>query len=172
MKFMKWGKDGGPESGVYGFWLVEIKSLFSVVFLRFDQDDRKTYHSHAFNAITWWLSGEVEEQHRDGKSVRWRPSFLPKYTPRSCFHKVIPIKRTYAISIRGPWSKRWFEYRKDTQTLTTLEHGRKVVGVERANSRSGLFQRPVFLDREAVRHKDRLTATVSRNHNTSLTTYN
>lgn len=127
MKFMRWGKDGGPESGVYGFWFVELKSLFSVVLLRFDADERKNYHSHAFAAVTWWLRGEVEERHKDGHVQRWRPSFLPKFTPRSCFHKVTPLRRTWALSIRGPWARRWFEYRPDRRETTTLENGRRVV---------------------------------------------
>ncbi len=132
MKFLKWGKDGGPESRVYGFWLVEIKPLFSIVLLRFEGDAREAYHSHAFNALTWWLSGEVEEHYTDGQVLSWRPSIFPKYTPRSCFHKVKPVKRTWALSIRGPWSKKWYEYRKDNQELTTFTHGRQVVAKEYA----------------------------------------
>lgn len=131
MKFFKWGKDGGPESGVFGFWLVEIKQLFSIVFLRFDVDTREAYHSHAFNAVTWWLTGGVEEHHKDGRVQRWYPSLQPKYTPRSCFHKVKPLKRTWALSIRGPWAKQWFEYRKRSGETTILKNGRQVVGVTR-----------------------------------------
>lgn len=134
MKFMKWGKDGGPESGVYGFWLVEIKSLFSIVLLRFEADNREAYHSHAFNALTWWLAGEVDEHHKDGRVQRWCPSLWPKYTPRSCFHKVKPLKRTWALSLRGPWSKRWFEYRRDRGEVTTFEHGRRVVATSPVQS--------------------------------------
>jgi hypothetical protein len=127
MRLLQWAKDGGPESGVYGFWLIEIKWLFSVVLLRFDSDNRAAYHSHAFNALTWWLAGAVEEHHRDGTIRKWRPSLIPKYTPRSCFHKVRPLGRTWALSLRGPWSQQWQEYRKDRQELITLENGRRVV---------------------------------------------
>jgi hypothetical protein len=131
MKFLRWGKDGGPESGVFGFWIVEIKPLFSIVLLRFDADQREAYHSHAFHAVTWWLSGEVCERLRDGSVRLWRPSLIPKITTRSCCHKVIPYKRTWAISFRGPWAQRWYEYRRDRQEVTTFEHGRRVVGVKK-----------------------------------------
>jgi hypothetical protein len=129
MKLFSWGRDGGPKSPVWGFWFIEIKWLFSIVLLRFEQGEtREAFHSHAFNALTWWLSGQVDEIHFDGRVQCWRPSFWPKLTRRSCFHKVYPIKRTWALSIRGPWAKRWHEFRKDTGELTNLENGRRVVG--------------------------------------------
>lgn len=127
MRFLHWGKDGGPKSTVMAFWLIEIKCLFSIVLLRFEGDTRENYHSHAFNALTWWLSGGVVEFLKDGTSKHWRPSFWPKFTRRSCFHKVQPLRRTWALSIRGPWSKTWHEYHAATKELTTLAHGRRVV---------------------------------------------
>ena len=127
MKFCKYGKDGGPSSTVTGFWLVEIKSLFSIVLLRFDKGSRECYHSHAFNALTWWLIGEVDEHHKDGNIKRWKPSFVPKHTPRSCFHKVFANKTTWALSIRGPWSNIWHEFYPKENLDITLTHGRKQV---------------------------------------------
>ena len=127
MKLFSWGRDGGPKSPVWGFWFIEIKSLFSIVLLRFEGETREAFHSHAFNALTWWLSGEVREELLSGEVRFWRPSFWPKLTLRSCFHRVHPVKRTWALSIRGPWLKRWHEFRKDMGELTTLEHGRKIV---------------------------------------------
>lgn len=59
MRFLHYGRDGGSESKVFGFWLFEIKSLLSVVLLRFDSPSREVFHSHAFSALTWWLTGEV-----------------------------------------------------------------------------------------------------------------
>src|SRR5271154_4359591 len=60
MKLFKKMRDGGPESPVVGYFLVEIKSLFSVVLLHFG-GTREAFHSHAFNAVTLWLRGRVEE---------------------------------------------------------------------------------------------------------------
>ena len=125
MKILSYGKDGGEHSNVWGFWLVEIKSLFSIVVLCFEEGSREAYHSHAFNAYTWFITGDVDEHHMDGRVLNWKPSFLPKYTSRSCFHKVFSNKRTFAISVRGPWLDKWKEYTKG-ETLT-LTHGRKVV---------------------------------------------
>ncbi len=127
MKILSYGKDGGKLSTVSGFWFVEIKSLFSIVLLRFDKGSRESFHTHAFNAITWWLTGEVEEFYQEGGSKVWRPSLKPKYTPRSCFHKIFANKVSYAISFRGPWVNKWKEYTAATGSEITLTHGRLVV---------------------------------------------
>ena len=51
------GKDGGPESKVDGYWLFRHKRLFTVALLRFSKGSREAYHSHAFNAVSWVLTG-------------------------------------------------------------------------------------------------------------------
>jgi hypothetical protein len=128
MKFFFKRKDGGKESTVTGYWLIEAKQLFSIVLLRFDQGSRDVYHSHAFAALTWWLRGEATESELGKLGVRkWRPSFWPKYTPTSCTHKVFANKKTWALSIRGPWKNTWREYHPKTGNYIILTHGRKTV---------------------------------------------
>lgn len=127
MKIFEKGTDGGNKSNVTGYWLIEAKSLFSIVFLRFGKGSRESYHSHAFNALTWFIYGEVIEQFRDKKAINWKPSLKPKYTPRDCYHKVFAKETTYALCIRGPWSKTWKEYNPITKKEITLTNGRKVV---------------------------------------------
>lgn len=126
MKLFRKSYDGGKDSGVTGYWIIECKSLFSIVILRFSKGSRDAFHSHAFNALTWWIKGEVIEQYKDGGiSKKWFPSLKPKLTPRSCFHKIIALKTSWAISFRGRWSKTWEEHKHgETYTLT---HGRKIV---------------------------------------------
>jgi hypothetical protein len=99
MRILSKAKDGGLKSTVTGFWFIEIKSLFSIVLLRFDKGSREAFHSHAFNAITWFLNGNVDEHHLDGRVLNWQGSIKPKFTPRSCFHKVFANETTYALSI-------------------------------------------------------------------------
>jgi hypothetical protein len=127
MKFFSYGTDGGEKSGVTGFWLCEIKSLFSIVILHFSEGTRENYHSHAFNAYTWFLWGAVEEQHKGGEAIRWGPSIWPKWTPRECFHRVKALTDTWAISFRGPWNNTWQEYNPHTHQSIKLSHGRVVV---------------------------------------------
>jgi len=125
MKFFSKGTDGGDKSNVIGYWLIEIKGLFSIVLLRFGEGSRENFHSHAFNALTWFLKGHVYEHHLDGRILGWRPSLIPKFTPKECFHKVYAVETTWALSFRGPWDKTWKEYNPTKQEEITLTHGRK-----------------------------------------------
>lgn len=127
MKFFQKGFDGGDQSNVTGYWLIEIKSLFSIVLLRFGKGSREAYHTHAFNAFTWFLKGEVDEIHKDGQTINWKPSLKPKFTPRNCYHKVFAKQTTWALSFRGPWVDKWKEYRENNEKEVTLTHGRRVV---------------------------------------------
>lgn len=133
MKLFKKGFDGGEKSGVVGYWLIEIKSLFSIVLLKFNKGSREAYHNHAFNAYSWFLSGEVEEQrfNTETKTVTkqtFKPSFKPKYTPRENLHRVQSKGVTWCLSIRGPWSSTWNEYSPRTKELITLSSGRVELG--------------------------------------------
>ena len=127
MKIFEIAKDGGKKSHVTGFWLIEIKPLFSLVFLKFAKGTREAFHTHAFNAFTWFLKGDVTEFHKAGHNLKWRPSILPKYTPRTCFHKVFAHSDTYAFSIRGPWADTWKEYLPKLRKTITLTHGRRLI---------------------------------------------
>jgi quercetin dioxygenase-like cupin family protein len=117
--------DGGEKSGVTGFFLIEMKSSFSVVLLRFSPGTREAYHSHAFNAITFWLKGRVIEEQTDGTHTAYPAAGRVKWTPRSCFHRVRALETTWALSFRGPWANQWSEHRNGE--LVTLTHGRKVI---------------------------------------------
>lgn len=129
MKFMKWAKDGGPHSTVHGLYVIEIKSLFSVVFLRFSDGSREAYHSHAFNAFSWVLAGTLREYHKDGRVNDLPPisRWLPFGTYRNTYHKVVSVGTTWAFTIRGPWRDRWEEYLVDAKRQRILTHGRREV---------------------------------------------
>ena len=126
MTFFKVAKDGGQDSHVTGYFLVEIKSLFTIVLLHFEKGTRDAFHSHAFNALTLWLKGTVKEHTMDEGTHLWAVGQL-KFTPRNCFHKVEAITDTWALSLRGPWVDMWKEYSRSFG-FRTLTHGRKVVG--------------------------------------------
>lgn len=117
--------DGGKDSGVMAYFLIEWKPVFSVGILRFNEGTREAYHNHAFNALTWWLKGLVTEEKLNGEKKDYSPSLKPKYTSRDNFHKVIAHEKTFALTLRGPWSDTWQEYRKDR--YVTLTHGRKEI---------------------------------------------
>lgn len=132
MKLLSWGKDGGQDSTVWGLFF-EIKWLFSIVLLRFDNGTRDAYHSHAFSCISWVLKGKLIENHIGvvRPQETHTPSLRPVIARRHTFHKVESVGRTWVISFRGPWAKQWTEYDPATNKFVTLTHGRKLVEVQK-----------------------------------------
>jgi hypothetical protein len=124
-------KDGGSESNVTGWWLIEAKSLFSIVLLRFDKGSREAFHNHAFNAVSWVLSGGLVEVVKDDMNydvTTFKPSLKPVYTTRERMHKVFGVaEKTWVLSFRGPWSKTWKEYLPKEEKEITLSIGRVVI---------------------------------------------
>lgn len=123
-------KDGGPKSHVTGYFLIEWKRFFSVVLLRFDEGSREAYHSHAFNSISWVLSGALFEKHYllCIADEHHQPSLKPVVTLRSTFHKVLGCgPRTWVLSFRGPWHKSWIELDSERGVVSTLTDGRVVL---------------------------------------------
>ena len=137
MKFLFKSKDGGPQSPVTGYWLVEIKSLFSIVLLHFGKGGREAFHSHAFNAVTLWLKGRVFEHifnpvTKATETRGWQIGQL-KYTPRAHMHRITTPDGAWALSLRGPWVMRWQEYSARThQVATRMTPGRQISSQEQA----------------------------------------
>lgn len=126
MKILCKDKDGGPESKVWAYWLIEYKPLFSIALLKFVGNSRPVYHTHAFNSISWLLKGKLREEFVDtyrGTKI-YKPSIIPIKTPRGIFHKVSSQGTSWVITLRGPWDKSWLEHSKKEGTYT-LTNGRK-----------------------------------------------
>lgn len=124
MKLFHFAKDGGQESTVSGYWLIEAKKLFSIVLLRFDNGTREAFHNHAFNSVSWVLKGKLIEHHLNGLNETHTPSLLPVITHQHTFHKVRSVGTTWVLSVRGPWRSTWNEYLPDQDKFITLTHGR------------------------------------------------
>jgi len=115
-------KDGGLESTVTGYWLIEYKPLISIVLLKFEGQSREAFHSHAFNCISWLLAGFLLETFIDGTKKSYEPSAIPFITRRTDFHRVDSIGTSWVFSIRGPWIDKWHE--KIGNKFIGLTHGR------------------------------------------------
>jgi hypothetical protein len=125
MKFFKRSKDGGPDSPVDAFFIIEIKSLFTIAILRFNCGGREAFHTHAFNALTWFIWGDLVEEDINGEFYIYKRSIFPKITRRSKNHRVYAYSDSWCFTLRGPWSSTWTE--DDTKYHTVLTHGRKIV---------------------------------------------
>jgi hypothetical protein len=127
LKLFRAGKDGGPDSTVWGFWFIEWKRLFSVAILCFEKGSREAYHNHAFNSVSWLLKGELIEYDKQGVRMVYLPDIVPIITPRSLMHKVVSRGRSWVLTFRGPWSKTWNEYLPATGQTIALTEGRKTI---------------------------------------------
>lgn len=129
MKLFYRGKDGGPESHVWGYWLIEWKPVISIALLRLEDGTREAYHSHAFNAISWLLTGKLVEYYQDNANwpTTYWPSLIPIITKRDTFHKVKSVGRSWALTIRGPWATTWHEYLPAEDRHRILTSGRQEV---------------------------------------------
>lgn len=120
-------KDGGPESKGW-IWGIEVKSLFSILLVKFERGTRPAYHSHAFHAVSWLVWGALHEIQRDGKHKLHYPSLRPILTPRHTFHQVHGLRvKSWVITFRGPWVAKWKEYIPATRQEITLTYGRKEI---------------------------------------------
>tara|TARA_R110000744_G_scaffold237751_1_gene355171 strand:- start:215 stop:622 length:408 start_codon:yes stop_codon:yes gene_type:complete len=117
-------KDGGPLSPVDAFFLCEFKNYFSIALLRFNEGGRESFHSHAFNAYTWFLWGDLEEQVLDystktGYRVKpYKRRLEPKVTSRDRLHRVKASKPSWCFTVRGPWVKEWKEVDNSGNEIT------------------------------------------------------
>lgn len=128
MKLFKKMTDGGPESNSVGYFLCEIKSVISIVFLRFRGQSREVFHEHAFHCLGWLLKGELRETLIDGREYLRKPSWKPFFVGRRDFHQVSPLTHTaWVFSIRGPWKSKWREAKVDGTDQYELTNGRKRV---------------------------------------------
>jgi len=126
MRILQKVKDGGPTSPVDSYTLVEIKSLFSVMALKFNKGGRENYHTHAFNAFTWFIAGNLIEEDISGTAYRYKRSIFPKLTKRTKNHRVKALKDSWCFTIRGPWEDVWTEHTAEMKKVK-LTHGRKVI---------------------------------------------
>jgi hypothetical protein len=131
MKLFHKAKDGGIDSNVTGYWLIEWKPVFSIALLCFDKGSREAFHSHAFHAVSWILYGKLAEVTLvDGKQEYgyMEPSWKPVFTSRERTHQVHGIaNKTWALTFRGPWLDKWIEVFPKHNTTHTLTHGRNIV---------------------------------------------
>lgn len=131
MKILEIDKDGGEESNAWAYWLIEWKSVFSIALLRFSGKSRECFHTHAFNAVSWVLRGELAEaifngSHKGHQINYYKPHWKPILTKRDTFHQVSSYGDSWAITFRGPWSKTWKENTAEEGTYS-LKSGRQKI---------------------------------------------
>ena len=125
MRILQKTYDGGPASPVDAFFLFEIKSIASIALLRFNRGGREAFHTHAFNALTWFICGDLVEEDVSGETYSYRRSIIPKFTPKKKNHRVKARQTSWCFTLRGPWADTWTE--THDEVTTRLTHGRRRV---------------------------------------------
>jgi len=131
MHICKKRKDGGKNSPVDAYFLIEWKSFFSIAILKFNKGGREEFHTHAFNALTWFIKGQLEEEDVDGSLYNYKRSFLPKVTLKDKNHRVKALTDSWCLTLRGSWCDNWTEYKKDVDTTTKITHHRVVLSTKK-----------------------------------------
>jgi len=125
MKLLTVTKDGGDESTVWAYWLVELKRWFSIALLCFENGSRDAFHTHAFRCVSFVLWGKLPEQHRDGRVIEYTPGVCPVFTRRETFHKVVSLAiAAWYNSAVSPAYKAWNTAvnLKDIRSLVNLQN--------------------------------------------------
>jgi hypothetical protein len=118
-KLLESAPDGGIASPVTAYFLFESKYIGSIAVLRFNKGGREAYHTHAFNALTWFLWGLMKEHDIDGTLYVYSRSLWPKLTRKAKNHKVQALTTSWCLTVRGPWEKTWTEHLHGVKTRFT-----------------------------------------------------
>ena len=125
-----WGvRRAGPDGDVGGRGHIrDGRVAESICLTWFNDGGREAFHTHAFNALSWLLKGELEEERLvDDQSMFYRYGrFLqPKVTRRDHLHRVKSNGTSWVLSLRGPWADTWYEVCNGEKVVLT--HGRQEV---------------------------------------------
>lgn len=120
------------DGHIIQYCIFECKYLFSIILYNWKTIKQNRFHSHAFSAIAFLLSGAYEQevykngQIRTEKVNNW---LTPRYLPKNYTHRIMKAEsRTWTIVFTGPWMKYWYEWFEDTNTWVKYTWGRKVLG--------------------------------------------
>lgn len=166
MRIFSKTKDGGPTSPVDAYFLIELKGLFSIALLKFNKGHRKTFHTHAFDALTWFLCGDITEEDVDGTKVQYKRSLFPKVTRKEKNHRVGARKDSWCLTLRGSWDETWTEYSRQTKKTVTYGHGREIIDESREEAQAVAEEEPAQPKAKAHTSSVRPLPPIKRLHET------
>jgi hypothetical protein len=118
-------------------WVIfEWKLLFSIIIYHWVTIEQNRFHSHAFPAFAFLLSGSYEEERMVNGAIcrhtvtQW---LRPRYLPRNYTHRILKAQPgTYTLVLVGPWIKHWYEWFEDTNVWVKYTWGRRVVSKQQS----------------------------------------
>jgi hypothetical protein len=119
------------DGHIVQYTIFESKYLFSVLIFNWKSIKQDRFHSHAFSALCFLLSGSYEEETFNGVEIkpntvdRW---MKPRLLSKSYTHRILrAMPNTWTLVLVGPWQKYWYEYFAETKTWVKLKWGRVVL---------------------------------------------
>lgn len=129
-----WFKKKRVELGdghIIAYTLFESKKHFGIIIYHWKTIRQNRFHSHAFPAYAFLLSGSyTEEVIQDGVIVQREVNnrFKRRYIPRNYIHRILKAKpQTWTIVFTGKWQPFWYEYFDSTKKWVKYTWGRKKV---------------------------------------------
>ncbi len=119
------------EGSVEQTIIFENKKLFSIILYKWNTIDQIRFHTHAFTAFAFLLSGWYWEKVMFKETVMTNfvnVPLVPRFLPKNYCHAIENAKpNTRTLVITGPWQKHWYEYFPDTETWVKYTWGRKKI---------------------------------------------
>lgn len=119
------------DGHIIAYVIFEHKYLFSIIIYNWKTIKQNRFHSHAFSAIAFLLSGKYEQEVYTQGTIRndtvnqW---LKPRYLPKNYTHRIMKADpNTWTIIFTGPWIKYWYEYFDNTNTWVKYSWGRKII---------------------------------------------
>jgi hypothetical protein len=113
------------------YTLFESKYFGGVWIYNWKTIKQNRFHTHAFNAYAFLLSGSyTEEVIEDGviKNNTVNQWMKPRFLPKNYCHRILKAeKNTWTIVFFGKWIPYWYEFFDDTKTWIKYSWGRKVI---------------------------------------------
>ncbi len=132
MKFLSYKKITIGELDANQFIIIEIKSLFSIIFYFFKGSGwQDRFHTHAFNAVSFRIFGSYRVRDIiDGKVVESARTSRVKFFSKKTNHMLGPSQGCLTLLIAGPWDKTWIETKDGQERVLTW--GRKRISQDNA----------------------------------------
>ena len=109
------------------FTIFEMKYLFGIIVNIFNTEDQDRFHSHAFPAFSWMITGHYFEEVIENNEIIAKKIEKSRYIPRNYIHKITKSsKNAISVTFEGPWNATWNEY-FDNGRVKTYTWGRKVL---------------------------------------------
>jgi len=131
------------EGHIIQYTLFEWKKLFSIIIYHWKTIKQNRFHSHAFPAYAFLLSGKyIEEVIENGKVVQKTVNqrFKPRFIPKKYIHRILRAEpRTWTIVFVGRWMDYWFEYFDNKKIWVKYSWGRKKIGTFEGDQTLNIF---------------------------------